>query len=553
MESFHDRVFPNISPGRRSRKLAVVGKFTGIAKTEKSKENGNAVNGVRALIYNRTNDPFISPPMESDAVKSPASESVSSVKNCRRDPGKAKKEAAGVSNENPSEEAKTCSPAPVEIHDAPTEETVSNAAADHGGKSVEYSNLSSIPNISTSNLLEEIEADLPSSYSLANMLDHTFHSITNLRTCARLSRVGTNLAPTDESTRKVKNSESDINNHLKYLQKQAFIQKTIIDQADKAVKLCKVRKKQFDPEDLETLKILLLAKLRYDVINLELQNFKLNGRDWKEDHFGEISISEVYFTVNDMPESESGHFVFIAFHKEHFFASHIEGNIRNGKLHFPVSFKFECLNQNFIVYLELYKLTWKVKSKEQSKAFDLRKLKTMASQFASKESVHNGDQRDFFCVGSATLRLNDVKRREGGKVMVDFHTVHSYFGKKLNLNLRVCAYLNSRMNGFLNVFKNTFWHRMWCCQSDYYLHFWTYPEDKDNGKAPVDSIFLPRCRQSVLPVSMDVCIRPHSFTILFKGHENDLLLSASSNREMMNWISHLEAAIRHFEAWAPDF
>lgn len=145
MDNLHHRVFPHMPPDRRSRKLAVVEKFTGRARSQNNKENGTPANNVKALLFKRWTNPLTNE-VDSEAVKGPVSVAASSVKNCRRNPGKTKREADGTGDEGLIEKVKTCSRVPVEIHETPKEEAAVTAGPDLERKSAESSsNLLSIP------------------------------------------------------------------------------------------------------------------------------------------------------------------------------------------------------------------------------------------------------------------------------------------------------------------------------------------------------------------------------------------------------------------------
>lgn len=73
-----------------------------------------------------------------------------------------------------------------------------------------------------------------------------------------------------------------------------------------------------------------------------------------------------------------------------------------------------------------------------------------------------------------------------------------------------------------------------------------------NFQNSIDSIFLPSCSDEVKQVGLDVCIRPNSFCVTIAEKNMQLLFSADSHKEMLDWIKHLNLVIHHFKVWKPE-
>ncbi|EEB13125.1 conserved hypothetical protein [Pediculus humanus corporis] len=401
-------------------------------------------------------------------------------------------------------------------------------------KSLEQSKLC----LSTSNLLEEIEADLPSHYSLAKPLNHTFHSLESYRTVTRLARNDKNLTTIDYVETDVDEGDEKVLllKKLDFLEMEATIQKAKIRQAQKAMTLSK-NKKSMDVEYFECEKTLLLSGLRLNAALQEMERLKRSqgtANGCFKDNYGQVTIREIVFYVDDVTLN------------------------KDGKLYFDQPMKFQNLNKDFVINIQLYKRRGK-EGKEPKKIFLMKKLKELAGNTLQKTITTSsvGEKHDFECVASTRLKLENVSNRKQDKCVLKFSEPpqHPVMRDALVLYLKTDFNVETKdAFGFLNVFNNSCWQRWWFSQSGYYLNSWLYPEDEENNKVPVYSLHLPSCTEKVKIADLEVCIRPHSFVVVTgpPNNKEEILFSAESNKDMIKWMNHLNLIIECVRLWKPN-
>ncbi|KAK6642542.1 hypothetical protein RUM43_004044 [Polyplax serrata] len=410
--------------------------------------------------------------------------------------------------------------------------------------------------LSTSNLLEEIEADLPSTYSLAKPLNHTFHSLTSYRTVTRLARLDKNITCLDDAEKKDFNDvKESAANRMDRLQMEAMVQKAKIKQAEKALLLSRA-KKAMEIENLESEKTLLLAHLRFIAATQEIEKIKLLGDTSGKGNFGQITISGMEFVVHDTARNNSEIFICTATEGENVQFSLNQTRIAaDGKLYFDEPMKFQNLTKDFVIHVQLHRRIPK-ETKTPMKTSIMKKLKELTGVNTSHRSILESpsSSHGFACVACAQLRVEHITNRDNERCRLHFAELplDPVMGDALMVRLKADFNTKTNKTGFLNVFKNT-WHRRWYSQTGHFLNSWLYPEDQENEKPPIESIYLSFCRDLVKPADLEVCIRPNSFVLVSGPEKEDVTIySADSNKEMIKWMRHLNLIIENNNLWKPN-
>lgn len=416
----------------------------------------------------------------------------------------------------------------------------------------EYKSLDeSLPCVSATNLLEEIEADLPVPYSLAHSLEHTLHTVSGYRTVTRLARMSMSLSESFLTRGDASSQLNDSKKKMERLEREATVQKVLTEQADKAIQ-CSKRRKSMGTELIESEKAFLLASLRYEMTTNELRKLRVKSCNGEEDNVGQLTISDIIFNLDPASGDDLGYFVCVVIEKETVLASRVLNEITDKKLFVKEKFNFKNLEDDFVILIQLYRLYAKESKKYILKKNVLKKLRKVPFLSPTKNLMITNGNQNFNCLGCAELRLHDVTNTTHGTSMILFNNrpQHPLAGETLTLFATTSVEIKSTHSGFLNVFKNSFWHRRWFSQSGYHLNSWSYPDDEDIGKPPIERISLPNCAAEVHTVGIDVCIRPHSFAMIVTSET--ILFAADSHKEMWDWIKSLNLSIRHFNKWKPD-
>ncbi|XP_015126500.1 anillin [Diachasma alloeum] len=393
---------------------------------------------------------------------------------------------------------------------------------------------------------------------------------------------------------------------MEHILKNMKIQQCMIQQASKALHVCRTsREFTGSSEEVESERLLLIAEIRKRLLQEELKKLSNPSEDIPHDRepsdmteCAEVTIENINLSLREClrREPSPGELV------EWFVVVIIEGTNVWGSSPVPrpvdsmlLEFSdFACtidnLKPSFNIILRVY--TLKLKSggvynhedKYHIASPRLEKTVTCPSptkflkrieKHTSPRPHHHQDtsSSSFAKSGQLNLGLHDLGLASPWPLTAVPHG--SILVGTVDLNLSCKLHLSVCHQGFLNYGEDTggfvTWNRRWCVLKGNIMMFWNYPREQES-KAPVRSIDLVHCtNDNISEVNRELCAKPRTVvvetvrvrevgdvdSILVNCRQSYTvqrhLLSYDSRKDVHEWKTKLNHVISALREWNVTF
>lgn len=131
----------------------------------------------------------------------------------------------------------------------------------------------------------------------------------------------------------------------------------------------------------------------------------------------------------------------------------------------------------------------------------------------------------------------------------------------IHFNIETQVKIEESFKGFLTIGIETRstvirWDRRFCLLDGRYLKYWNYPQEEENGVAPMEVLNLEKCTIGVVNVAeRHICARPRTLLLEIYKHTGiyttilKRFLSADTIKEMKMWQTKINAIVSTLRNW----
>ncbi|XP_072754258.1 anillin-like [Anoplolepis gracilipes] len=396
------------------------------------------------------------------------------------------------------------------------------------------------------------------------------------------------------SAEEYKNESVLVENKVKKLLDEVVTQNKKIEEASKALNLCKASVEfNGSSEHVGGEWALLVATRKRQAALNEVQRLKREGtlRPVKAGSSdigsGALSISAITLSlkhdyIRHMGADKYLHCVCLMYHLGEVVATQAAtAEPGDSCIRFTSMLKFDNLHSDFEIDVEVYCLQTQPKFLPHEKKYHIhhQNIKTTnktpkkKNQFVmpdvqSPAGPHVIRSPAFELSGTATITINDINSEQFTLCGISSHSPLEGL-----LRMRVSRKLSVSVEhrGFLTLFEDISnlgaWRRRWCWLKDARLYFWVHPED-EHKKSPMGYIDLEGVfTKNVQFINREKCARPFTFvletsrpaqpedadSLVMKtdGIETTIehFLLADTREEGLQWMSKLNKTLSLIRAW----
>ncbi|XP_041104040.1 anillin-like isoform X2 [Polyodon spathula] len=402
--------------------------------------------------------------------------------------------------------------------------------------------------------------------------------------------------------------QANIKQKMKILNDEINMQQTVIHQASQALNCCTdVDHGKGSQVEAEAERLLLVATERRVALLAEMNTLKNEGPSCQKASStvkaqdssaskGSVALSEIRLPLKadfvcsaaNKPDAANYYFfIMIRAGAKNTFATPLastQNALCGDAISFPNKFTLPGVSSDFEIDIQVYSLVQrqdisadKRKKGNKSKAITPKRLLTSITKSNIQTPVLTSlggpsavRTSHFVLVGSHKLTLSSAGKNKFTLDKVPFLSPlagHIY----LKLQCQVGSSIEER--GFLTMFEDVSgfgaWHRRWCVLSEYYISYWTYPDDEKH-KNPIGRINLSNCTSKKIdPANREFCARPNTFELITvrprcEGDRETLVsqfmdtmwvtktwLSADTKEERNLWMQKLNQVLIDLRMWQP--
>ncbi|KAL6428221.1 hypothetical protein ACFW04_008505 [Cataglyphis niger] len=395
-------------------------------------------------------------------------------------------------------------------------------------------------------------------------------------------------------TEKCEDESVLVDNKVKKLLDEVVTQNKKIEEASKALNLCKASIEfNGSSEHVGGEWALLVATRKRQAALNEVQRLKREGtlRPVKAGSpdmgSGALSISAITLSlkpeyIRHMGLDKYLHCVCLMYHLGEIIATQAAtAEPGDSCIRFTSMLKFENLHSDFEIDIEVYSLQTQPKFLPHEKKYHINhhNIKAMnktpkkKNQFVipdiqSPAGPHVIRSPAFELSGTATITINDINSEQFALYGISSHSPLEGL-----LRMRVSRKLSVSIEhrGFLTLFEDVSnlgaWCRRWCWLKDARLYFWVHPED-EHKKNPIGYLNLEGVlTKNVQFVNREKCARPFTFVLETSrpaqpGDHDSLVMKtngiettiehfllADTKEEGLQWMSKLNKTLNLIRAW----
>ncbi|XP_070154737.1 anillin-like [Polyergus mexicanus] len=400
--------------------------------------------------------------------------------------------------------------------------------------------------------------------------------------------------PVYNHTEKCEDESVLVENKVKKLLDEVVRQNKKIEEASKALNLCKASIEfNGSSEHVGGEWALLVATRKRQAALNEVQRLKREGslRPVKAGSpdmgSGTLSISAITLSlkpeyIRHMGLDKYLYCVCLMYHLGEVIATQAAiAEPRDSCIRFPSMLKFENLHSDFEIDVEVYSLQTQPKFLPHEKKYHINhhNIKAMnktpkkKNQFVmpdiqSPAGPHVIRSPAFELSGTTTITINDINCEQFALYGISSHSPLEGL-----LRMRVSRKLSVSIEhrGFLTLFEDVSnlgaWYRRWYWLKDAKLYFWVHPED-EHKKNPIGYLDLKGVlTKNVQFVNREKCARPFTFVLETSrqaqpGDHDSLVMKtngiettiehfllADTKEEGLQWMSKLNKTLSLIRAW----
>ncbi|GAB1861531.1 Actin-binding protein anillin [Camponotus japonicus] len=379
-----------------------------------------------------------------------------------------------------------------------------------------------------------------------------------------------------------------VENKVKKLMDEVVIQDKKIEEASKALNLCKASIEfNGSSEHVGGEWALLIATRKRQIALNEVQRLRREGTlrpTNTESPGGILSISAITLSLKPeyMDLDKYLHCVCLMYHLDEMVSTQAAtAEPGDSCIRFTSMLKFDNLTSDFKINIEVYSLQTQQKFLPHEKKYhiNLHNIKTtnktpkkknhfVVPDIQSPGGPHIIRSPAFELSGTATITINDINCEQ----FTLYGTLpHAPLEGLLQMHVSRKLSVSVEHRGFLTLFEEISnlgaWSRRWCWLKNTRLYFWIHPED-EHKKSPISYLDLEGIfTKNVQFVNREKCARPFTFVLetcrpAQPGDDNNLIMKtngiettiqhfllADTKEEGLQWMSKLNKTLSLIRAW----